>query len=521
MKRALAFLSALGVLGLLVSHAIAVPPAGAPGRDPDPSTTTTTTRPASTSTSPPPASTCVAKTYSAQQILTTLSLTTPAASEFWCGNLWRKPGRDLNPKPDYYPEDNNEFASTCHSMKKKDDGTWVPAQMQAEVRGWIRWMDGNVASDYQSELAFDVEPDIDWQPATSAVYAVNTFERVAQWMHPVGAHNRLGRFHVEYDMWGPNRICGYHGADWLGHIDGPQSTYFNKGAGPYCASYMNGLALTSTPRRPPEWCFQVPGIQAYFPFDTNHPPRSPETLDGAFKVGDYVRIVGTLWEDHNHASADPCFDDGHTKGRGWTEIHPVDFIARMSAPPGVTGSPVAYIGACMPSSSSDTLWFGAYATPRPAQRPGPNFKLNFREVVDPDFTNFQSLAPASSTPSGRMSIVNDVGKASVQVSSVQGVRKGLFRGVYVATWDACTPQCAADRCGGDNGCGQTCAATCPSGKTCNASHCCPNGTRFCGGSQGCAASCTSPPPCVPCDCGGTACAGSAACIALCRAQGQH
>src|SRR5262249_6974165 len=71
-------------------------------------------------------------------------------------------------------------------------------------------------------------------------------------------------------------------------------------------------------------------------FDPTRPgaPAGPD-----LKVNDYVRIVGTLWEDEPHNKSDCWAEgathagisfDGHNFGRGWFEIHGVDFMALLS-----------------------------------------------------------------------------------------------------------------------------------------------------------------------------------------------
>lgn len=462
---------------------------------------------------------CKLKSFNDDQLRSATSLTTPPASDFWCGHYWRQGGRDLNPQPNHYHR-SSEKADICHGTSKKPDGSWLPAQIRAEVRGWIHGVPNELdVNDPQGELSFNVEPDIGWEPNTPEVYAVNTFERVAQWMRPVGDHNRMGWFHVEYNMWGPNRVCGFHNEGLLQDFTGEDydvlgkdlpKEYFNGGHGSYCASYLNGSS--GTPKRPPEWCFTRPGITAYWPFDFDHPPHDSKSRDGALAEGDYVRIVGTLWEDMNHNNADPCMDDGHTAGRGWTEIHPVDFIARLPQP-AVTSSGVAYISACIPSGGSNSQTFSTTVVPR-QPRPGPNYRLHVQEIVDPEFTNFSSLSPGSQTERERIRVAGNVGNVSVTVSSVWLQRRGLFRGVYQAIWESCTPHCEG-RCGGGNGCDGLCPSTCPAGQTCSGgAQCCPSGTRYCADQGRCLASC----PCEPCECGGNSCRGSQACARVCRSR---
>jgi hypothetical protein len=85
------------------------------------------------------------------------------------------------------------------------------------------------------------------------------------------------------------------------------------------------------------------GTKVGWPFDPTN-PLGTGTLDGcgpSLTNCAYVRLVGTLWEDEPHIhdgnneqkDAKGCWHGGATGqgsfGRGYFEIHPVDFMARV------------------------------------------------------------------------------------------------------------------------------------------------------------------------------------------------
>ena len=527
--RALAGLLALVVVGAVVASAQALPPPGGgpprgePGRPPRPGP----------GPGPLPGPSCVAKAYTDQEVLSATSFTTPPASAFWCGNHWRLLGRDLNPLPDEWVagRPNLGFADTCHSNAQRADGTWVPAQVRAEIRGWIAacppesmppalravtdlppvpppsdpGLPGKGQDDFEQEIHFMIQPDIDWTPSTPDVWPLNTFERVAQWMRPMG-ENYYGFLKVEYNLWAPLRVCGFNQKDLLGHHLEANRKFWNQGNGPFCSAWDLGT------QRPPEWCFRRPDVVAPIPFDFDAPPHTSATPAGAFKLGDYVRIVGTLWEDENHNGAEPCYEGTvRSARRGWTEIHPVDFMARIPSPrpppqPGFSRTGLAFQSICFSSTTTHTELVRVPILP-PA-RPQGNVQLRVREIVDPEFTNFTSIT-GNAVESQRVQISGASAMSSVEISSQAGVRRGLFHAAYQATWEPCTLQCDG-KCGGaPNGCGGRCTGGCASGQACSRGACCPAGTQWCG--DACAAKCT----CEPCPCGGTSCVGSAACTHVC------
>ena len=65
-------------------------------------------------------------------------------------------------------------------------------------------------------------------------------------------------------------------------------------------------------------------------------------------MGQYVRLVGTLWEDDPH-DLGRCWDGPTEGGYGWYELHPVDCMGRIElfapTPPRSTARVIAACGA--------------------------------------------------------------------------------------------------------------------------------------------------------------------------------
>jgi hypothetical protein len=141
----------------------------------------------------------------------------------------------------------------------------------------------------------------------------------------------------------------------------------------------------------------------FWPIDPRDPPDVTPNR-GPLKVGDYVRIVGTLWEDGPHIGGAPerggafgdqakrCWNDDFTAGRGWFEIHPVDFLARID-PPQAPHDTVEVISICGETELHRSI------TP-PGPKPSPTSMAGVEEIIDRDFTNDASEAVHQSVPSG-------------------------------------------------------------------------------------------------------------------------
>jgi hypothetical protein len=252
-------------------------------------------------------------------------------------------------------------------------------------------------------------------------------------------------------------------------------------------------------KRPPENCWSYVtnrSGQRYFeltnvfwPYDRDNAPHHSSTPAGPFMVGDYVRIVGTLWEDFPHgASASGCWASGKSAERGYAEIHPVDFMARIPPPRNYDGSARPSSGLNWVNACSDAKTLSVDLFP-PEKRPAGAWKVGVNEVMRPDFTT-------TTTPPRSISATAFKGHVDVQTTG-----DAKFAAVYKASWVACQPSCTG-RCGVDDGCGTTCG--CPSGQACNTGRCCPNGQIYVDGHC-----------CAPCACG-NACASTQACVVACK-----
>jgi hypothetical protein len=220
-----------------------------------------------------------------------------------------------------------------------------PAVEKVEIRGWIQNVEG-FSEPKDSEYAFNVTLDLDWDKSPCAApgitpinsldalsMAIAPYSQSAQaWGGPVttsnGRGNALGGpnsivIHVEINGWEGRSPPGWNGV-W--HPD----------KNPQCQADTPGSGV------PPGWMTfdRHTGENnfhtgSHWIFDPSRPPGTPANAD--LKAGDYVRIVGTLWEDgpHDAAKAVPCWAEGSTnvgvQGRGWFEIHGVDFMAVLSS----------------------------------------------------------------------------------------------------------------------------------------------------------------------------------------------
>ena len=168
-----------------------------------------------------------------------------------------------------------------------------------------------------------------------------------------------------------------------------------------------------------------------FPFDPFHPP----SVDGdtALSQGDYVRIVGTLWEDEAHVTdggnggddgkdAKRCWKQGPhdlgESGRGFFEIHPVDYLAILP-PPNHTDA--LEIFAICGNGTLDRIILPA------GPRPRPNASIGYVEYVDTSFSFSRSYNR------DRVIVLND--GIRVRVTVGDGDRRGKkFKATYHAFW---------------------------------------------------------------------------------------
>jgi IPT/TIG domain len=285
---------------------------------------------------------------------------------------------------------------TCCRSKATDAQGNRPAIEKVEIRGWITYIDG--FEDDGDEYVFNVRLDLDWDPSacpSAGITSINSLDALSQAITPhnlarigggqIVSSNSKGFAYggseslvvkVEVNDWEGRSPSDWPGVPGAGVLDGWQP-YDNSGQ----KGYKSGR----------HWIYD--------------PLRPPGTPAGAvLKVNDYVRIVGTLWEDDPHTSdssnahdAQVCWDegfnhtgisfDGHTFGRGWFEVHGVDYMAILwpaEAPkpprPPETASTFSVLSLCGGARVTDWPIYAPGGTP-----PTPDAEVDSQIRYIPDF----------------------------------------------------------------------------------------------------------------------------------------
>lgn len=241
-----------------------------------------------------------------------------------------------------------QSAGGCSSHATDGNGP-LPAFERTEVRGWV--LETPAWTGDQAEVAFGVLLDWGW-PAAPGVRAINTPEAIIQALTP---HNIIGFGHSPADRTMPSSrlLTGAVGASAWG---GPNAAVVHV--------EVIGWRVAGNP--PADWGVSKTdgnGTTWAFPFDPFRPVAQPP-MQRDLLPGDYVRLVGTEWEDGCHCAAGvgpgkydgggvaglPITDPESIKaeeakarwhdgsfnlgpiGRGWTELHPVDYMAVLDSP---------------------------------------------------------------------------------------------------------------------------------------------------------------------------------------------
>lgn len=286
---------------------------------------------------------------------------TPRPSWVFCGNLVK------------------ESTQNCSSKATSENGP-TPAYQRVEVRGWVTDIHGFVDKD--EEFAFNLLLDHGWTPDTlqsSGVTPYNTAEMINRAVSPhniitfgQGEQGGAARLSPDKNTWGGTKAAVLHieingwGPDRMGATRPPRDWFYLRG--------------------PVGW-----------PFDPENPPA---VRPGPLASGDYVRLVGTLWEDEPHRleggnggdagkDAKGCWRSGSTNqgrwGRGWFEIHPVDYMAKIERDPANDQAGALYLIAMC----DDGEWT-QQLTPL-GSRPSPTAVAEVEEFVDSDFTVWKSV----------------------------------------------------------------------------------------------------------------------------------
>lgn len=442
---------------------------------------------------------------------------------FFCGNV-RKYQANGTMTPNLYvlQQDPSTGYVNCNNERDPNHSDrsgqllQVNATETAEVRGWIV----AVAAVHggEDEFEFDILPDIGWRPASTA-YAVNTFDRLLQFVTPV---NLVKFGYRKYSparppvtgtpRWSelnssPGDTCipggnpllqGCSNATWGGvyapiiHVEidgwGP-----NRGA---CDDSLPGGTFScgsnwTNENAPLGWTYDA-STQIWWPF-----PMSPFP----FVAGDYVRVVGTLWKDFAHSGFDPntpdyqeaainCWDSGSTHGIGWQEIHGVDFMEHVDRDPNAPMHIVTGYALCSSSAGQQTVIRDTFSMgSQPANQPNavPVIREGwFGPVIDWSTVDLFYNDPAN--PGSRMSS----GSFYLSATPTSSAR-ALFNALYDVYWDncgagfsACGAQCIpttddVDNCGA---CGHQCAGIANGHPVCTNSSCstaCDAGYTSCSG----------------------------------------
>lgn len=138
---------------------------------------------------------------------------------------------------------------------------------------------------------------------------------------------------------------------------------------------------------------------AWFPFN----PLDPEGIGQPLHEGDYLVMRGTLWQDTGHDTpgiADPWNTEPTVNQNGWSEIHPPDWLVRVS-PPGpnarLTSSRVSLIS---PDITGGPMTSDLSITPDfPPSSPTRMLRVrSIQGLIDSRFTNGGSLVTLQETP---------------------------------------------------------------------------------------------------------------------------
>lgn len=434
--------------------------------------------------------------------------------------------------------------------------------------------------DGENEFKFFVSLDIGWaqsfESTMAGVVPINTLAAVNQHITPFNIIQFGGRslpgwnqnnwgglgtavIHVEMNGWGVGRSNDNTGKIGESLHVGDNWPLYRPSGWNYTTPSENGTVAY--------WPFQ-PGPYSGFDYIT---PTSTTADVQQVGHGDYVRLVGTLWQDEPHVNnytktdwvnngipghldgkdAMSCWKDATGDTQGWTEMHTVDFMDKLTPPKNPTT--IAAYAIC-----AYRLYNGGSLTPTPGAiheqlvpaPPWPNSHMTgVTEMRDNANITFSTLSPPYSTGASTLNSV-DLANHSfrVDLDTSSGYSWGVFKAVYAATWNCTKKFCPANSCAGSipDGCGgtldctgacaagtvclsdlscctpQTCAQaglTCgPMWNGCNASlDCgtCPTGSTCAGG----ACQVTDPNPCraprVICECNG-ACAYPATCNKVCQ-----
>jgi len=314
----------------------------------------------------------------------------------------------------------------------------IPAFERTEMRGWIVREPGWPEID---EMGLSILLDWGWT-ANAGIRAINTPEKIIETVTPFNV--------LTFGVDPSDRTAG--GRPLL-----PTQTSGEAWGGPNAAViHVENQGWRFSDAAPSGWT--ISRRSTVFSADLLRPTAVPPlAADATVGIGDYVRIVGTQWEDSCHCQGIPPFnpittndtlalsaigrwidgtfghgvkwcppaEPGHRvfciQGRGWTEMHPVDYIATF---PG-------------PTNRMDTLEIIAMAGAGEVRRsiklppkPSANARVVFREIDSP-FT----LLLNGDLAAKDLTVTNDGLDVHIKLNARSGIAPGypkFFAGFYVA-----------------------------------------------------------------------------------------
>lgn len=198
--------------------------------------------------------------------------------------------------------------------------------------------------------------------------------------------------------------------------------------------------------------------------DPQHPdtfwPFNPKDPDGRgdLRVGDYVLMTGTLWQDVAHygsgtglcrflggflcgsSEAHPDLEQQDCWGRGalkphggWIELHPVDWIARAEPYADRPRYSVFGLALCAPVEAFDASRTADIKFAPFDPKPSPSATLRVVELVDPRFTEDRNI------DEHEVRVVGDSVEVHVKVHSSGTLsfqaREGRLKAAYLVWWE--------------------------------------------------------------------------------------
>jgi len=163
----------------------------------------------------------------------------------------------------------------------------------------------------------------------------------------------------------------------------------------------------------------------WWPFDIMNPDGGTRQLRG----GDYVIMKGALWEDGEHGQ-NPEWDKPPTQSHaGWMEIHPVDWVVRVSEPKPAYRKTAArhFPVLALPGGPSQGIWLDISRDFAPAD-PTKQYSIgDIRELIDGRFTDWSTVSGYS---------MDDLQTHVTVTGTVTGTatKQGRFKAAYIIGW---------------------------------------------------------------------------------------